>query len=400
MRLASCTDDPSAPSTCSLDDSQCRSPFQEGSNVKIDRVELREMTMQLREPFEISSGVTYDRRVLLLTLHSDGLAGWSECVAGETPGYSYETTATAWSILTEYLLPGLPGIEIETAGEILEAAAADAIRGHQMAKASVEMAASDLEAKAKGISLATLIGGTREAVPVGVSIGLQPSDEELHRKVGEFVADGYARIKVKIKPGRDVEMLMGLREKYPDVMLMADANSAFSLEDLPRLKALDEVGLMMIEQPLAHDDYLDHARLQEQIDTPVCLDESIRSVRDVALAIELGSCRIINIKPGRVGGIASSKAIHDLCSSHGMPVWCGGMLESGVGRAHNVALATLPGFTLPGDISASRRYWSEDIVTPEFEVDDGTMRVPEGPGIGVDVREQQVEAGTVRKAMF
>ncbi len=269
-----------------------------------------------------------------------------------------------------------------------------------MAKASVEMAASDLEAKAKGISLATLIGGTRDAVPVGVSIGLQPSDEELHRRVGEFIAEGYARIKVKIKPGRDVEMLMGLREKYPDVMLMADANSAFSLEDLPRLKALDEVGLMMIEQPLAHDDYLDHARLQEQIDTPVCLDESIRSVRDAALAIELGSCRIINIKPGRVGGIASSKAIHDLCSSHGMPVWCGGMLESGVGRAHNVALATLPGFTLPGDISASRRYWSEDIVAPEFEVDDGTMRVPEGHGIGVDVRGELVDAGTVRKAMF
>jgi len=366
--------------------------------VKIDRVELREMTMQLKEPFEISSGVTYDRRVLLLTLYSDGVTGWGECVAGEAPGYSYETTETAWSILTEYILPGLAGSKIETAREVLEAM--DGIRGHRMAKASVEMAASDLEAKAKGISLADLIGGVRDAVPVGVSIGLQPSDQELHHKVEQFVEDGYARIKIKIKPGRDVEMLTGLREKYPDLKFMADANSAFSLEDLPRLKALDKVGLMMIEQPLAHDDYLDHARLQEQIDTPVCLDESIRSVRDTALALELGACRIINIKPGRVGGIGASKAIHDLCFSQGIPVWCGGMLESGVGRAHNVALATLPGFTLPGDISASRRYWSEDIVTPEFEVDDGTLKVPEGDGIGVDIRRQFIEAGTVRKVVF
>lgn len=368
--------------------------------MKIERVELREVTMQLREPFEISSGVTYDRRVLLVTLHADGITGWAECVAGETPGYSYETTETAWSILTEYLLPGLPGAHIETAGDALEAADADAIRGHQMAKASVEMAAWDLEAKVKEVPLATLIGGARDSVPVGVSIGLQPNDEDLHRKVGEFVAEGYARIKIKIKPGRDVEMLLGLREKYPDVMLMVDANSAFSLDDLPRLKALDEVGLMMIEQPLAHDDYLDHARLQEQIETPICLDESIRSVRDAELALELGSCRIINIKPGRVGGIASSKAIHDLCASHDVPVWCGGMLESGVGRAHNVALATLEGFSLPGDISASRRYWSEDIVTPEFVLDDGTMRVPEGHGIGVSVRKDWIAQATVREAVF
>ena len=366
--------------------------------MKIDRVELREMTMQLREPFEISSGVSYNRRVLLLTICSDGLMGWGECVAGETPGYTYETTETAWSILTEYILPGLKGTEIETARDVLKATSG--IRGHPMAKASAEMAALDLEAKAKGISLAKLIGGVRDTVPVGVSIGLQPSDQELHNKVEQFVSDGYKRIKVKIKPGRDVEMLTGLREKYPKVMLMADANSAFSLEDLPRLKALDNVGLMMIEQPLAHDDYLGHARLQEQIETPICLDESIRSARDAALALELRSCRIINIKPGRVGGIGASKAIHDLCLSHGIPVWCGGMLESGVGRAHNVALATLPGFTLPGDISASRRYWKEDIVTPEFEVDDGTLKVPGGNGIGVEIKKQFIEDGTVRKVVF
>ena len=366
--------------------------------MKIDRVELREMTMQLREPFEISSGVSYNRRVLLLTIYSDGLTGWGECVAGETPGYTYETTETAWSILTEYILPGLKGTEIETARDVLKATSG--IRGHRMAKASAEMAALDLEAKAKGISLTNLIGGVRDTVPVGVSIGLQPSDQELHNKVEQFVADGYKRIKVKIKPGRDVEMLTGLREKYPEVMLMADANSAFSLEDLPRLKALDKVGLMMIEQPLAHDDYLGHARLQEQIETPICLDESIRSARDAALALELRSCQIINIKPGRVGGIGASKAIHDLCLSHGIPVWCGGMLESGVGRAHNVALATLPGFTLPGDISASRRYWKEDIVTPEFEVDDGMLKVPGGNGIGVEIKKQFIEDGTVRKVVF
>jgi len=373
-------------------------PFKERNNVKIDRVELREMTMQLREPFEISSGVSYNRRVLLLTIYSDGLTGWGECVAGETPGYTYETTETAWSILTEYILPGLKGTEIETARDVLKATSG--IRGHRMAKASAEMAALDLEAKAKGISLTNLIGGVRDTVPVGVSIGLQPSDQELHNKVEQFVSDGYKRIKVKIKPGRDVEMLTGLREKYPEVMLMADANSAFSLEDLPRLKALDKVGLMMIEQPLAHDDYLGHARLQEQIETPICLDESIRSARDAALALELRSCQIINIKPGRVGGIGASKAIHDLCLSHGIPVWCGGMLESGVGRAHNVALATLPGFTLPGDISASRRYWKEDIVTPEFEVDDGMLKVPGGNGIGVEIKKQFIEDGTVRKVVF
>lgn len=394
----SCTDDPSAPNTCFLYDLECLLPFKERNNVKIDRVELREMTMQLREPFEISSGVSYNRRVLLLTIYSDGLTGWGECVAGETPGYTYETTETAWSILTEYILPGLKGTEIETARDVLKATSG--IRGHRMAKASAEMAALDLEAKAKGISLTNLIGGVRDTVPVGVSIGLQPSDQELHNKVEQFVSDGYKRIKVKIKPGRDVEMLTGLREKYPEVMLMADANSAFSLEDLPRLKALDKVGLMMIEQPLAHDDYLGHARLQEQIETPICLDESIRSARDAALALELRSCQIINIKPGRVGGIGASKAIHDLCLSHGIPVWCGGMLESGVGRAHNVALATLPGFTLPGDISASRRYWKEDIVTPEFEVDDGMLKVPGGNGIGVEIKKQFIEDGTVRKVVF
>ena len=366
--------------------------------MKIDRVEIREIRMRLREPFEVSSGVSYDRRVLLVALHSDGIAAWGECVAGETPSYSYETTDTAWSILTDLILPRVAGAVMESSADLLPAF--EGIRGHPMAKAAVEMAAWDLEAKVGGGSLASLVGGSSDSVPVGVSIGLQPTDEELHRKVADYLEEGYERIKVKIKPGRDVAMLSGLRDRYPDVPLMADANSAYSLEDLPRLRELDALDLMMIEQPLAHDDYLDHARLQSEIVTPICLDESIRSVRDAALALEIEACRIINIKPGRVGGLSSAKAIHDLCVEHNVPVWCGGMLESGVGRAHNVALAALPGFTLPGDISASRRYWTEDIVTPEFTLDGGTISVPSGLGIGVEVREDLLAAWTVRKAEF
>ncbi len=366
--------------------------------MKIDRVEIREIRMRLREPFEISTGVYYDRRVLLVALHSEGITAWGECVAGETPAYSYETTETAWSILTGLILPRVAGAVMETAADL--SPVFEGIRGHPMARAAVEMAAWDLEAKAGGGSLASLVGGVRDSVPVGVSIGLQPTDEELHRKVADYVEEGYQRIKVKIKPGRDVAMLQGLRDRYPDVPLMADANSAYSLEDLPLLRELDALGLMMIEQPLAHDDYLDHARLQSELATPICLDESIRSIRDTALALEVEACRIINIKPGRVGGLSSAKAIHDLCVERNMPVWCGGMLESGVGRAHNVALAALPGFTLPGDISASRRYWSEDIVTPEFTMDGGEVAVPSGPGIGVEVREDLLAAWAVRRADF
>ena len=366
--------------------------------MKIERVEIREIRMQLREPFEISSGVSHDRRVLLVALHSEGLTGWGECVAGETPAYSYETTDTAWTILTGLILPRVSGAVLESPADLTPVF--EGIRGHPMARAALEMAVWDLDAKARDVSLASLLGGVRDSVPVGVSIGLQGTDEKLHRKVADYIAEGYQRVKVKIKPGRDVTMLRGLRERFPDVALMADANSAYSLEDLPLLRGLDELDLMMIEQPLAHDDYLDHARLQSEIETPICLDESIRSVRDAALALELGACRIINIKPGRVGGLASAMAIHDLCVENQMPVWCGGMLESGIGRAHNVALASLPGFTLPGDISASRRYWSEDIVAPEFSLDGGAVSVPAGPGIGVEVRAELLDAWAVKRADF
>lgn len=367
--------------------------------MKIERATLREIPLRLREYFEISSGGQQDRRVLLLTLYAEGLESWSECVAMERPAYSSETTDTAWSVLTEYLLPAVVGTRPDDPStDLLDPVRW--VRGHRMARAAVEMAGWDLTARARGVSLSALLGGTRAAVPVGVSVGLQPSDEALHEAVAGYVADGYARVKIKIKPGRDVEMLGSLRARFPDLALMADANSAYTLDDLDRLRALDDLDLTMIEQPLGHDDVLDHARLQREIATAVCLDESIRSDGDAALALELGACRTINIKPGRVGGLAESRAIHDRMRAAGLPVWCGGMLESGVGRAYNVALASLPGFTLPGDISASRRYWERDIVDPEFEVHDGQMAVPDGVGIGVEVDVERIEALTVRRADF
>lgn len=366
--------------------------------MKIERATLREIPLRLKEFFEISSGGSQDRRVLLLTLEGDGLEGWSECVASADPSYAYETTDTAWHVLTDFILPKVVGRSVVGPEDAL--APVSWIRGHGMAKAAVEMAAWDMAARAESVSLSEMLGGTRDAVPVGVSVGLKPNDEALHEQVAGFLEDGYARIKIKIKPGRDVEMLAGLRERYPDVDIMADANSAYTLDDVDRLKELDSLDLMMIEQPLRYDDLLHHARLQEQIETPVCLDESVKSVGDAELALELGSGRIINIKPGRVGGLAESRRIHDMMRGAGLDVWCGGMLESGVGRAHNVALASLPGFTLPGDISASSRYWERDIVSPEFEVEDGRMAVPTGPGIGVEIDVERVETLTTRVATF
>jgi O-succinylbenzoate synthase len=366
--------------------------------VIIDRAVLREIPLRLREYFEISSGGQQDRRVLLLTLHGEGLEGWSECVAMERPSYSYETVETAWYLLTEVLLPAVVGRTFETVGEFL--APVGWVRGHPMARAAVEMAAWDYLARAEGVSLSTKLGGVRSEVPVGVSVGLKATDDLLVEEVGRYMAEGYARIKIKIKPGRDIEMLSRVRERFPSVRLMADANSAFTLDDVDRLRGLDPLDLMMIEQPLRYDDILHHARLQERIATPVCLDESIKSEGDAELAIALGACKTINIKPGRVGGFAESRAIHDRMVAADLPVWCGGMLESGIGRAHNLALASLPGFSLPGDISASRRYWERDIVDPEFEVVDGMMTVPTGTGIGVGIDVERIEALTVRTASF
>ncbi len=366
--------------------------------MKIERATLREIPLRLKEFFEISSGGIQDRRVVLLKLEGEGLEGWSECVAAADPSYAYETTETAWHVLTQFILPNIVGRDADGPEDLLSPVRW--IRGHGMAKAAVEMAGWDMAARADGVSLSRKLGGTRRSVPVGVSVGLQATDEALHEQVAGFLEDGYARVKIKIKPGRDIEMLAGLYERFPDVSFMADANSAYTLDDVSRLKELDALGLMMIEQPLRYDDFLHHARLQEQIETAVCLDESIKSEGDTELALELGSCRIINIKPGRVGGLGVSRRIHDTMQSAGLAVWCGGMLESGVGRAHNVALASLPGFTLPGDISASSRYWERDIVSPEFEVANGEMAVPTGPGIGVEIDVEWIEALTTRVATF
>ena len=354
--------------------------------------------MQLKESFEISSGSTQARRIVLLTLEGDGVEGWSECVAAATPGYSYETTDTAWHVLTRWLLPSVMKLEADDARGLVPA---PWLRGHPMARAAVEMALWDLEAKRRNVALRELLGGVADSVPVGVSIGIQKTDAALIDKMGRYLAEGYRKIKIKIKPGRDVDMLQAARARFPDAPIMADANSAYALPaDLEHLTAMDQFDLMMIEQPLSHEDLLDHATLQRRIETPVCLDESIRSPGDVRLALHLGSGRIVNIKPGRVGGFASSVAIHGSCRAAGWPVWCGGMLESGIGRAHNVALATLPGFTLPGDISNSSRYWAEDIVFPEFEMSDGFMPVPDGAGIGVTPRRERIDRLTTRMEVF
>lgn len=366
--------------------------------MKIERAELHELNLALRERFEISSGASQARRITLLRLTVDGVDSWSECVASEDPSYSYETTDTAWHILGKFILPRIVGTEFTGPADIMDPI--PWVRGHEMAKACVEMAAWNVLAQREGKSLSATLGGTRDRVPVGVSIGIQPDADALVNKVAGYVEEGYARIKIKIKPGKDVNMLRAVRESFPDLPIMADANSAYTLDDIDSLKAMDELHLMMIEQPLSYDDYLHHARLQGQIKTPVCLDESIRSVRDAELAIELGACEIINIKPGRVGGFGQSIAIHDLCLSEGIQVWHGGMLESGVGRAYNLALASLSGFTLPGDISASRRYWDEDVVSPEFTVEDGTMAVPQGVGLGVDLRPDRISEVTVRTETF
>jgi O-succinylbenzoate synthase len=366
--------------------------------MRIDRIEIREIALQLRERFEISSGAMYDRRILLVTVSGDGQTGWGECVTSGEPNYSSETNGTAWHIYQDFLVPALVGSTVDDARELLQAA--PWVRGHRMAKAGLEMAAWDLEARRRGISLQQLIGGERSEVPVGVSIGLQKDDAALLDKIAEYTEAGYRKIKIKIKPGRDLEMLQAVRARFPEAPIMADANSAYTLDDVDRLKAFDALNLIMIEQPLAHDDFHDHAKLQAQLETPICLDESIRSAGDTRLALSIDAGRIINIKPGRVGGLRSSIDIHDLCRQVDVPVWCGGMLESGIGRAHNVALASLPGFVIPGDISESRRYWAQDIVEPEFTMNDGMMTVPTGVGIGVDIDVERIESLTVRHETF
>jgi o-succinylbenzoate synthase len=367
--------------------------------MRLCQATLREIQMPLVRPFETSFGRTTDRRILLVEVDADGVTGWGECVAGERPSYSPETIETAWLILRDFIWPMIARKEFSAAADVWEMLTP--IRGHNMAKAAIEAAAWDAEARQKNLPLWKLLGGTLHEIPCGASIGIQESDEELERVVERELAAGYQRIKIKIKPGYDVEPVVRLRRRFPKIRLMVDANSAYTLEDASHMRELDAYYLMMIEQPLGWDDIWSHAELQRQIQTPICLDECIHTEEHARAAIALGAGRIINMKLGRVGGFTPARRIHDLCFEHGIPVWCGGMLESGIGRAHNIALSTLANFTLPGDVTASKRYWTEDIIDPEVTVTpNGTIHVPRAVGIGYEPRRERIEHLTVRREVL
>jgi O-succinylbenzoate synthase len=350
--------------------------------MKIDHITLTHISMPLVSPFETSFGRTTDRECILITIQSEGLTGYGECVADRDPGYSYETAGTAWHILKDFIAPMILGQDVKDAADFQQRVSG--IRGHHLAKAGVEMAFWDLLGKREGKSLRELFNGQREKVAVGVSVGLQESPEALVQAVEKYLANGYRRVKIKIKPGRDVGDASGVRKKFPEIKLQVDANSSYTLEAAQSLKPLDQLNLLLIEQPLFEDDIWEHHKLQQQLRTPLCLDESILSARHARYAIEMDACRIINIKAGRVGGLGEAIAIHDLCLERGLPVWCGGMLETGVGRASNLALASLPNFSLPGDISASERYYAQDITNERFVLNaDSTIDIPTGLGLGV-----------------
>lgn len=367
--------------------------------MRIESITLRELHLPLKHFFETSFGRTESRRVLLLTACCDGVEGWAECVASEGPFFSYEWIETAWATLRDFLAPTLIGTELSRAGDA--AAQLARVRGHNMAKAAIENALWDAEAKQKQIPLWHLLGGTQPEITCGVSIGIQNSHDQLLEKIETELAAGYQRIKVKVKSGWDIEVLGKIRQRWTDIVLSCDANSAYRPSDLERLRRFDDFNLLMIEQPYWDDDIVQHAKLQRELRTSICLDESIRSARDAESAIELEACRIINIKVGRVGGFSEAIAVHNVCQRGNIPVWCGGMLETGIGRAHNVALSTLPNFRLPGDVSASQRYWTEDIVDPEIEVSpQGTISVSDKSGTGYDVKKDLVEKLTVRKEII
>ena len=363
--------------------------------MQIERITLREVRMHLKAPFETSFGVTQDRRILLVEVLAEGVRGWGEITTVESPSYNSETTETAWHIVSDFIAPQVVGRSLSTASEFPAAVAG--IRGHYMAKAGVENALWDIEAQQRQLPLWKMLGGTREEIACGVSLGIRESPESLVKKVEEELGSGYQRIKLKIKPGKDLEFIAAVRRAFPNILLSVDANSAYRVQDAEHLSTFDEFDLLMIEQPLEWDDIHSHARLQAQLRTAICLDECISNERHAAGAIEYGACRIINIKLGRVGGHSSARKVHDTCLAHKVPVWCGGMLESGIGRAHNIAMSTLPGFTLPGDVSASRRYWAEDIIEPEVEVSPrGTITVPHAVSLGYQIKEELIDSLTAR----
>jgi O-succinylbenzoate synthase len=375
--------------------------------MRLEVIELRQIEMELIEPFETSGWRETLRPAIIIALHSEGLTGYGECVAGAGPWYSYETVQTAWHVLKDFIIPAVLGKSFASAEELQ--VVLGRIRGHPMAKAGLEAAFWDVLAQSKKISLAQALGGTKDRIESGISVGIQKDIPALlavietvgARRRRAPTTQGYRRIKLKVKPGWDSDILRAVRARFPDIELMADANAAYRLSDARHLKQFDEFRLLMLEQPLDYDDLLDHAALHKELKTPICLDESIKTPEDARTALDIGACTIINIKPGRVGGLCNAKKIHDLCQTRGVPVWCGGMLETGIGRAANVALASLPGFVFPNDISASARYWREDIIEPPFVLEhDGTIAVPTGPGLGVQVVPERLKKVTQRRAAF
>ena len=373
--------------------------------MKIEQVTIYHLDMPLIHPFETSLGLETNRECLILSAESEGLTGWGECVASDRPSYSYETVGTAWHILKEFLIPAIQGLEWNQVPDFL--GAVDWVRGHNMARATLQCTAWDLLAQSEGISLAAKLAegypeGHADRVKVGVSIGIQPTIKATLKRIENFLSEGFARVKLKIKPGWDLELLRAVREEFPTVPLMVDANSAYSIEQSDLILQLDEFNLVMIEQPLEHDDIYQHSQLQSMLQTPLCLDESIITPSQAEWALDINACRIINIKPGRVGGLWESKQIHDLCAARKVPVWCGGMLETGIGRAANLAIASLSNFKLPSDTGPTRRYWEEDIIDEVFELnpEDSTIDVPNKPGLGVNPDMDRFEKYLVRKETY
>lgn len=362
--------------------------------MKPDEIRLHHIRMPLKKPFANRLTTVTERDLILVELvTADGVTGWGECVAFASPWYTEETVKTAWHVMEDYLIPLLGGEPLSHPDEASQRFSV--IRGNPMAKAALEGAVWDANAKERGLSLAQALGGHRERIQAGVAVGAS-SIEGMLREVEERIVEGYRRVKVKIGPGADLHVIAAIRDRFPLLALMADANSAYTLEDSYHLKQLDAFQLMMLEQPLAADDFMDHARLQRELSTPLCLDESLHGLADVRLAWELESCRVVSVKPGRVGGLSEAVRIHDFCGKEGIPLWVGGMLESGIARAHNIALASLPHFTLPGDLSASARYWHQDLIEPAITVDEGLITVPKGPGIGVEVDRERIRHFCVR----
>jgi len=371
----------------------------------VEQIDLYHVSQELVSPFVTSFGHQLRRQCLILALHADGLTGWGECVANSYPGYSYETSGTAWLILSQYLIPAVLGRALEEPEQVPDWMRS--VRGHPLAKAAIDQAVWDITSQRDGISFARKLAqpypeGPKERVEVGVSIGIQPAITDTLNVIENHLKQGYRRIKLKIRPGHDLELARTARDAFPDTPIMLDANSAYRLEDADVFRAMDDLQLLMIEQPLGYEDIYDHSRLRPQIRSPLCLDESIHSLDHARYALAFGACDIINIKPARVSGWTEARAVHDLCRKQDVPVWCGGMLETGIGRAAQLALASLPGFTLPGDISATKRYYREDIARPDFELNagDSTINVPDNPGLGVEVDMTRLQANSIRQESF